>query len=76
MKLLLLVRHNKKNILDIKNMVIADTDSKNPSTICLSTSSNIFIVHKSSMGSQALSASKNVILLLKIHIRIVLLITA
>ncbi|AJI55677.1 hypothetical protein [Francisella philomiragia] len=56
---------NIKNILDIKNMVIADTDSKNPSTICLSTLSNIFIVHKSSMGSQALSASKNVIFIAK-----------
>ena len=50
-----------KNTLDIKNMVIADSNSKNLSTICLSTLSNIFIVHKSSMGSQALSASKNVI---------------
>ncbi|AXA34149.1 hypothetical protein [Francisella adeliensis] len=52
---------NVKEVLNIDNMIIADADNKDYSTICLSTLGPLFVVHKSSMGVQALSIPKNVI---------------
>lgn len=50
-----------KEGLKIDNMIVADASNSDYSTICLSTLSPLFIVHKSSMGVQALSVPKNVI---------------